>query len=105
VSALLDPLIAQLQAALGSTRPEAPVQTGTPASTNPAQTREMAAQLAKLLSEFDPGAADFVESNEMALSPMFKGESWTQFEKLVQNYSFADAQAQLEEALKQFPPS
>jgi hypothetical protein len=65
-----------------------------------AQSREAATQLIKLLSEFDPGAADFIEANHAALRPLFAGEAWTQFEKLVQGYSFADAQAQLEQALK-----
>jgi broad specificity phosphatase PhoE len=72
---------------------------------NPAQTRETAAQLVKLFSEFDPGAADFIETNRAELRPLFDGDAWPQFESLVQGYSFADAQARLEEALKNFPVS
>jgi hypothetical protein len=30
-------------------------------------------------------------------------DAWPQFEKLVQGYAFADAQAQLEQALKALP--
>ena len=70
---------------------------------NRAQSREAAAQLAKLLSEFDPGAADFIEANHAAVRPLFAGDGWPQFEKLVQSYSFADAQARLEQALKNVP--
>jgi two-component system sensor histidine kinase/response regulator len=104
VAAALDPLCAQLQAALSSAASESSAPAPTTASMNPAQSREAAAQLSMLLSEFDSGAADFVETNHTVLRPLFAGETWTQFEKLVQSYSFADAQAQLAEALNSFPP-
>jgi HPt (histidine-containing phosphotransfer) domain-containing protein len=100
VAAALEPLIAQLQAALSSTALESSTPAPTTGSTKPAQSREAAAELSKLLSEFDSGAADFVETNRTILRPLFAGETWTQFEKLVQSYSFGDAQAQLEQALK-----
>ena len=100
VSAALDPLVAQLQAALTSSAPQAPVETPVPALVNPAQTHEAGTELSKLLSEFDPGAADFVEANQAVLRPLFPGDSWSEFAQLVQGYSFGDAQAQLEEALK-----
>jgi two-component system sensor histidine kinase/response regulator len=100
VTAALDPLVEQLKAALGSMTMETPAPTVTPSAANPAQSRETATQLSKLLSEFDPGAADFIESNQAALRPLFAGDTWSQFEKLVQGYAFADAQAQLEQALK-----
>jgi hypothetical protein len=69
----------------------------------PGQSREVAAQLTKLLSEFDSGAAEFIEANQTALRPLFAGDTWLQFEKLVQGYAFADAQARLEQALKSLP--
>jgi hypothetical protein len=34
------------------------------------------------------------------LQPLFHDGTWAEFEKLVQGYSFADAQTQLEQALK-----
>jgi two-component system, sensor histidine kinase and response regulator len=102
VAAALDPLVTQLQAALKSAVPEIPGPVAAPAAT-PAQSREAAAQLTKLLAEFDPGAADFIEANVAALRPLFAGDAWPPFEKLVQGYAFADAQAQLEQALKTFP--
>ena len=55
------------------------------------------------ISDFDPGAVDFTEANQVALRPLFPGEGWAQFEKLVQNYAFAEAQAHLEQALKRLP--
>jgi two-component system sensor histidine kinase/response regulator len=97
----LDPLLAHLQPALktlGSREAAA-----TPAAADPAKSSEAAAQLAKLLSEFDPGAADFIETHQAVLRPLFSGETWVPFEKLVQGYAFAEAQAQLEQALKTFP--
>jgi PAS domain S-box-containing protein len=101
LAAALDPLIAQLQAAL---KPAADVQppAAPPVAVNPEQSRDAAAQLVKLLSEFDPGAADFIEANQAALRPLFAGDVWPQFEKNVHGYAFADAQAQLEQALKSF---
>jgi hypothetical protein len=60
----------------------------------------MGMQFIKLLSEFDPGAAEFIETNSGALRPLFPGGTWQQFAQQVQNYAFAEAQAQLEQALK-----
>jgi hypothetical protein len=59
--------------------------------------------LTKLLSEFDPGAVEFIEANQQAMRAMLPGEAWPQFEKLVQGYAFAEAQAQLEQALSKLP--
>jgi PAS domain S-box-containing protein len=101
VATVLDPLLGQLRAALDSATPAAPVPASVPpAAVDPAQTRDAAAQLAKLLAEFDPGAVEFVEGHNAALRALFAGETWAAFEKLVQNYAFADAQVQLEQALK-----
>jgi hypothetical protein len=55
--------------------------------------------------EFDLGTADFLETNQAALRSLFPGDTWPQFEKLVHAYAFADAQAQLKQALKSFPGS
>jgi PAS domain S-box-containing protein len=103
VAATLDPLIAGLKATLNSPTSEAPAPVSASAPLDPVQSREAAVQLMKLLSEFDPGAADFIETNRSALQPLFADGAWTQFEKLVQGYAFADAQTQLDQALKNFP--
>jgi two-component system, sensor histidine kinase and response regulator len=100
LATILDPLLAQLRGALGSAGVATPVPSPTTAAVDPVRAREMTAQLARLLSEFDPGAADFIETNQAALRPLFTDETWPQFEKLVQSYAFAEAQAQLEHALK-----
>ncbi len=98
VAVALDPLLAGLQSSLTAPEPATPLPTAA-APVDPAQTRAAAAQLTKLLSEFDPGAVEFIEANQAALRPLFPGDAWPQFEKLVQGYAFADAQVQLEQAL------
>jgi hypothetical protein len=102
IATALDPLLAQLRAAEGGAASVAQPSSAAPPAVDPAQSREAAAQLSKLLSEFDPGAADFLEANQAALSPLFNGENWTPFTQLIQAYSFADAQAQLDQALRNF---
>jgi two-component system sensor histidine kinase/response regulator len=99
----LDPLIARLKEVLHASAPETRTQAAASAPTNPAQSREAAAQLIQLLSEFDPGASDFIETHYAALRPLFAEGEWPPFEKLVQGYSFADAQTQLAQALKNVP--
>ena len=101
--AALDPLVEQLQAALSSPATDASAPAAMPTTVSPAQSREAGAQLTQLLSEFDPGATDFIEANHAALRSLFAGDGWPEFEKLVQCYSFADAQVQLEQALRKFP--
>jgi len=103
VAAALDPLVAQLGTALNSPTPETPTPAPSSAPVNPEQAREAAAQLTRLLSESDPGAADFIEANIATLRPLFADGAWVQFEKLVQGYAFADAQEQLEQGLKNLP--
>jgi HPt (histidine-containing phosphotransfer) domain-containing protein len=103
VAAALDPLVAQLQKTLPPVQSSAFTRSGPPEAGTPNQSREAAMQLTKLLSEFDPGAAEFIEANQAALRPLFAGDAWSQFEKLVQDYAFADAQARLEHALKNLP--
>ncbi len=101
-AAALNPLVGQLQARLASTTPEGPAPDASPATVDAAQSREAALRLASLLSDSDPGAADFIEANPAALRALFSAGAWTRFEELVRNYSFAEAQAQLEDALKHF---
>jgi two-component system sensor histidine kinase/response regulator len=103
VGTVLDPLLLQLKSALDSMAKAPSATAAPPAAADAAQTRTAAAQLVKLLSEFDPGAADFIETNQSALRPLFADDAWSQFERLVQGYAFADAQVQLEQALKNLP--
>jgi two-component system sensor histidine kinase/response regulator len=103
VATVLDPLREGLETAFSvatATVPAAP----TP-SASPAQTIEAAHRLTTLLSEFDPGAAEFLESNQAALRPLFAAGGWEAFMQLVQSYSFPEAQAQLAQAMQGFATS
>jgi CheY-like chemotaxis protein len=102
VAAALEPLVAGLRAVLPAPAAEhaAPPE---PVDANAAPPREAAAQLLKLLTEFDPGAADFIRANRASLRPLFPDDDgWARFTKLAEDYSFADAQALLEQGLAQF---
>jgi HPt (histidine-containing phosphotransfer) domain-containing protein len=105
VTAALDPLVADLRVKFAAETPEVAAVEPTPSPVDPAQSRETAKKLNALLAEQDPTASDFIEANRAALRALFDGEGWPEFEKLVQGYAFADAQAQLEQALKGFAGS
>jgi len=94
-AAALEALTQRLRASLRSPEPAAPSPAELP-PVDPEQTRAAVAQLMILLSEFDPGAVEFIQANQAALRPLLPGEAWPQFEKLVQGYAFAEAKAQLE---------
>jgi two-component system sensor histidine kinase/response regulator len=100
----LDRLVTQLRADLVADTPDAK-QTSVPAALSPEQAREAATLLATLLADGDASALDFVAANRAALRAVFPGDSWPQFEKLVQDYAFADAHAQLEQALDRVRPA
>ncbi len=99
LASVLYPLVSQLRATFDSSSSGA-AESAPPVPINPAESRAAAEQLTTMLSEFDPGAADFVETNQAALRPLFGDGTWQEFEKLVQDYAFSDAQTRLEEALK-----
>ena len=102
VAKVLDPLLEQLRNFLPSPETSKPSPVShSPA--DPAQTRAAAEQLAQLLADFDSGAVEFIEANQAALSPLLPGDAWVEFEKLVQNYAFNDAEARLAQATQEFP--
>jgi two-component system sensor histidine kinase/response regulator len=103
VTAALDPLLAGLCRCLPSSEPDRSSASSAPLSADPVQARAAGNQLAKLLSDFDPGASEFVETNRELLRSLFIGGSWADFEKLVQGYAFAEAQTCLERAVKPQP--
>jgi two-component system sensor histidine kinase/response regulator len=102
LSAELDPLLDSLRAFLPPADPVQP-SADPPPPADPARTREVADRLARLLADFDSGAVDFVETNRAALGPLFPGDSRAEFEGLVENYAFADAETYLARALRNFP--
>jgi signal transduction histidine kinase/CheY-like chemotaxis protein/CHASE3 domain sensor protein len=102
VAALLEPLVAGLRHALPSDAGQAPRPQPTVGSADPAESRKAAARLLALLSELDPAASDFLATNHAALRPLFTEDTWPQFERLLADYSFAEAQTRLEDALQHF---
>jgi hypothetical protein len=102
VATVLQPIVTALRTSLAAAPAEAPVPSTTPTPTNPAQSREAGSRLVALLSELDPGAADFLQANHAALRALFDDGAWREFETNVQGYAFADAQSQLEHALERF---
>jgi signal transduction histidine kinase/DNA-binding response OmpR family regulator len=103
VSAALDPVVGQIYAVLNTNASQAAPVDSAVSAPEPAQSRQAAAHLARLLTESDPMAADFIAANRATLRPLFASETWPQFEKLVQDYSFADAQEKLNQAQRSFP--
>ena len=101
VTAALTPVMTEIRSLLGPNvqeSPKAPVMSAGPVDVT--QSREAAARLRALLSELDPAAIEWLESNHAALRPVFADAEWPAFEDLVRGYAFADAQARLEQALK-----
>jgi two-component system, sensor histidine kinase and response regulator len=94
LSALLDPMLTQLQTALNNTisQPAAPPE----GAASPGQISEAVAQLKSLLAESDPGAADFIQAHRGVLHHLFRDGALVEFEQAVQNYAFSEAEAQLE---------
>jgi signal transduction histidine kinase/DNA-binding response OmpR family regulator len=101
VGSALAPVIAEIGDALSANAaPELPRLPETPGVFDPAQSRESATTLRTLLSDLDPAAIDYLETNHAVLRPLFAVAEWPAFEDLVRGYAFADAQSRLEQALK-----
>ncbi|HEY5911096.1 MAG TPA: response regulator [Verrucomicrobiae bacterium] len=94
----LNPLTAALRISLVQPEPGSDPVTSPVSAVDLTVARAAATQLTKLLSNSDPGAGEFVETNQAALRSLFASDSWPEFLKLVQGYSFAEAQARLEQA-------
>jgi len=93
----LEALIGRLRPALGDDASGAKTETAT-APADPEVLKTLVTQMRKQLSEFDPGAADILESNRDVFRSLLGGEDFTAFEGHIQGYAFSDAQALLERA-------
>ena len=100
VSVVLQPLVAGLRDALVSVAAAGPAEEAAVAPVNPAESKKAASELLALLTETDPTASDFLAANQTALRPLFTQDGWQQFERLLDDYSFTEAQARLEQALQ-----
>jgi two-component system sensor histidine kinase/response regulator len=101
LAAVLDPFMGRLRSALAGASTEAPVA---PAASSQ-QTRSIAAQLTKLLADFDTGAVTFAEENGASLRPAFDPATWDRFLRHIQDFAFADAQTLLDQAIARLPES
>jgi signal transduction histidine kinase/DNA-binding response OmpR family regulator/HAMP domain-containing protein len=100
LKAVLEPLVTSLRGALRVPAAAEPAQAADRAPLDAARSREAAARLSALLADMDPGAAEYIERNRATLRPLFGDAAWSEFERLVEGYSFSDAQARLEQALE-----
>src|SRR5262249_25235611 len=98
VAAVLAPLLTELQRAFTQGKPQIAAQPA-PAAVDITQARKTATQLLKLLTEFDPGAVDFLETNQAVLRVLFTAEAWEQLRKQVQIYAFQECRALVEQAI------
>jgi two-component system sensor histidine kinase/response regulator len=105
LSSVLEPLMAELRTAFNSAESESGTRPPDAAPVSLLALRETAAELNRLLSDSDPAAVEFVQANRAALRGLFAEETCVKFEKLVESYAFADAEAQLAKAIKNLPPS
>ena len=71
-----------------------------PPSADPVRLKAVAGEMRKYLSDFDSAAADCLNANRHLLSALFSPEEFIRFEKRIESYDFAEAQVQLELAMK-----
>ena len=102
VAAALDPLVAQLKSALGSPGlGQSPANRAARQPLSPAQSRDGGERnCSSCFRNSIPARWISWRRTSAALRPLFAAEAWPRFEKLVQGYAFADAQTQLEQAMK-----
>jgi two-component system sensor histidine kinase/response regulator len=96
----LEPIAAQLKAALSSSGASEAQQVPPAANVDPARTRAAAELLTKLFDDFDASAVDFIEANEADLRGAFDDPAaWDRFLRQARGFAFADAHATLKAAL------
>jgi two-component system sensor histidine kinase/response regulator len=100
VLVVMQPLVAGLREALVPAAAAVPAQEAAVASATAAESKKAATELLALLAETDPTASDCLAANQPALRPLFTEDGWQQFGRLLNDYSFAEAQTQLEQALQ-----
>jgi signal transduction histidine kinase/CheY-like chemotaxis protein len=95
-SDVLVDLLARLRPPLGAEPAATPAVSAAPA--DPAQAQPIVAELLKQLAEFDTSAAESLEAHRATLASLFPDGDFARFEKHVQDYAFADAEALLQQA-------
>ena len=93
--AVLIPFVERLRSALGE---EERVPDVLAANLDPALRAKVIAQMQQLLAQFDAAALDCLEAHRGVFAALFPGDAFDRFEQCVQDYAFAGAQAQLQQA-------
>ena len=100
VAGQLDGLIGRLRPAFaGGPMPDA-AATSPAAAVDAEELKTVLADMCKQLGEFDPAAADTLETNRNVFRFLLSGDDFAIFEQHVQGYAFGEAQALLEHAAK-----
>ena len=98
-SSALEDFVGRLRAALPKT--ESTSEPAVPAaSLDPAQARNVIAEMIGHLNDFDPTAGDCLETHRDVFRSVLPAESFAAFERQVGDFAFAEALAGLEEAAK-----
>jgi signal transduction histidine kinase/DNA-binding response OmpR family regulator/HPt (histidine-containing phosphotransfer) domain-containing protein/HAMP domain-containing protein len=92
----LDALLGRLRPAIGAEPPAAGPAAAPPI--DPETRERLVAEMHKQLSEFDPAAADFLESHRETFRALLPENDFVEFERHVRGYAFGEAQALLERA-------
>jgi PAS domain S-box-containing protein len=100
VAAAVGSLVSQLHARLPSDAAETPAPTPGASAADPAQARAVVQQLTRLLDEFDPSVADFIEANQSHLRSLFTVETWEQLRRHAEAYAFQECQSLVEQAAR-----
>jgi two-component system sensor histidine kinase/response regulator len=80
--------------------PAAQANSPAPSPVDPATLKAVIEEMLRYLSEFDPAAGDYLETNREILRSVFSAQTFPSFEQQVTNFAFADAQTTLEQAWK-----
>jgi two-component system sensor histidine kinase/response regulator len=93
----LTELVEDLRRALGSP-PAPPAPPDGVLAVDPAEIARVIAEMGRCLAEFDAAAADCLAAHRDVFRSLLTVEGFAEFERLVDNYAFDEAQARLEQA-------
>jgi PAS domain S-box-containing protein len=100
LESVLSPFIANLRAALGE-QPSGTAGSPVATSIDPVMIRATVTRMRQYLSEFDPAAADCLESDRSYFQALFDDAALARFEHHVTNYAFGEAQSMLDQAARE----
>jgi CheY-like chemotaxis protein len=100
--AVLTPFVERLRSALGTEAPPVPVPDAdadaVATDSDPALRSKVIAQMLRHLANFDAAASQCLETHRGLFAALLPGDAFRLFEQRVQDYAFAEAQAQLLQA-------